>query len=171
MNPSTGTFITMDEYAGSIFEPVSLHKYLYVAANPISYCDPSGYMFTLTEEQTVAACMLILAGTALAGYTVYLNSIGFFNGTLTVGTTFTSSEILEYDAGLLTGQETSSTIGITLAESTIADTIPTEIEGNPSSSGSTGSPKKPKKPKKKDYKHLDLKEILRRFKLTPEQWH
>ena len=24
MNPSTGTFITMDEYAGSIFEPVSL---------------------------------------------------------------------------------------------------------------------------------------------------
>ena len=28
MNPSTGMFITMDEYAGSVFEPVSLHKYL-----------------------------------------------------------------------------------------------------------------------------------------------
>ncbi len=44
MNPSTGTFITMDEYAGSIFEPVSLHKYLYANANPVMYSDPSGYM-------------------------------------------------------------------------------------------------------------------------------
>ncbi len=43
MNPSTGTFITMDEYAGSIFEPVSLHKYLYANANPVTYSDPSGY--------------------------------------------------------------------------------------------------------------------------------
>lgn len=30
MNPSTGTFTTMDTYAGSIFDPTSLHKYLYV---------------------------------------------------------------------------------------------------------------------------------------------
>ncbi len=44
MNPSTGTFITMDEYAGSIFEPVSLHKYLYANANPVMYSDPSGYL-------------------------------------------------------------------------------------------------------------------------------
>ncbi len=50
MNPSTGSFITMDEYAGSIFEPVSLHKYLYANANPVTYCDPSGYFsFSLQD--------------------------------------------------------------------------------------------------------------------------
>lgn len=43
MNPTTGTFISMDTYQGSIFEPATLHKYLYANANPVTYCDPSGY--------------------------------------------------------------------------------------------------------------------------------
>ena len=34
MNPSVGTFISMDSYEGSIDDPVSLHKYLYANANP-----------------------------------------------------------------------------------------------------------------------------------------
>ena len=48
MNPSTGTFTTMDTYAGSIFDPTSLHKYLYANANPVTYVDSSGY-FGLTD--------------------------------------------------------------------------------------------------------------------------
>ncbi len=43
MNPSTGTFISMDSYQGNLYDPVSLHKYLYVAANPVMYTDPTGY--------------------------------------------------------------------------------------------------------------------------------
>ncbi len=43
MNPSTGSFISMDSYQGSIYDPVSLHKYLYANANPVMYTDPSGY--------------------------------------------------------------------------------------------------------------------------------
>ena len=35
MNPSVGTFISMDSYSGSIDDPVSLHKYLYANANPV----------------------------------------------------------------------------------------------------------------------------------------
>lgn len=48
MNPTTGTFITMDTYPGSIFDPVSLHRYLYANANPVMNSDPTGY-YTLSE--------------------------------------------------------------------------------------------------------------------------
>ena len=48
MNPSTGTFISMDSYQGSLEDPVSLHKYLYANANPVMYTDPSGY-FSIAE--------------------------------------------------------------------------------------------------------------------------
>jgi len=46
MNPETGTFTSMDTYAGTLDNPVSLHKYLY--ANLVMYTDPSGY-FSLAE--------------------------------------------------------------------------------------------------------------------------
>ncbi|HWQ92089.1 MAG TPA: RHS repeat-associated core domain-containing protein [Clostridia bacterium] len=41
-NPQVGRFWTMDNYEGHKKEPISLHKYLYCHANPISNVDPSG---------------------------------------------------------------------------------------------------------------------------------
>ena len=55
MNPATGTFITQDTYQGSIFEPATLHKYLYANANPVMYTDPSGYMFGQTAVLNMRA--------------------------------------------------------------------------------------------------------------------
>ena len=43
MDTSTGRFISQDTYQGTINDPVSLHKYLYANANPVTYTDPSGY--------------------------------------------------------------------------------------------------------------------------------
>ena len=38
----------MDSYAGSLDNPVSLHKYLYADANPVMNTDPTGY-FSLMD--------------------------------------------------------------------------------------------------------------------------
>ena len=47
MDTTTGRFISQDTYQGDINDPVSLHKYLYCASNPISYIDSNGNCFGL----------------------------------------------------------------------------------------------------------------------------
>lgn len=59
MNPATGTFITQDTYPGTIFDPTSLHKYLYANANPVTYCYPTGYA-GLADTMTASAGFSIL---------------------------------------------------------------------------------------------------------------
>ncbi len=56
MDPTTGTFTSMDTYSGSLSEPMSLHKYLFANSNPVAYCDPSGHEASL---QGMVAAMTI----------------------------------------------------------------------------------------------------------------
>ena len=73
MNPSTGTFISMDSYQGSIYDPVTLHKYLYANANPVMYTDPSGYSSTLKENMTCLTISTIIASSFILANQVALN--------------------------------------------------------------------------------------------------
>ncbi len=54
MDPETRTFTSMDTWQGNLYEPVTLHKYLYANANPVKYQDPSE-MFSLPELNTTMA--------------------------------------------------------------------------------------------------------------------
>ena len=44
-DPATGRFSRMDPFAGINSDPISLHKYLYIGADPINRIDPSGLVF------------------------------------------------------------------------------------------------------------------------------
>ena len=67
MNPFTGTFISMDSYQGSIYDSVSLHKYLYANANPVMYTDPSGYATDKNLAETaVAATIAVMLASSVA---------------------------------------------------------------------------------------------------------
>jgi RHS repeat-associated protein len=83
MNPSTGTFISQDAYQGSVYDPVSLHKYLYANANPVMYSDPSGYKTSLGEMVTAFAIQAELAiCEAMANHSAMMIFNGLIGGVI-----------------------------------------------------------------------------------------
>lgn len=62
-NSEIGRFITVDPFRGSVYDPPSLHKYLYGRNNPISYVDPSG-LFSLAGVVTIAMIVITIMSIA-----------------------------------------------------------------------------------------------------------
>jgi len=60
-NQNSGRFTRRDTYEGSLSEPITLHKYLYGNANPVTYTDPTG-LFSAGEAQAAADIANTLAG-------------------------------------------------------------------------------------------------------------
>ena len=81
MNPSTGTFISMDSYEGSIYDPDTLHKYLYANGNPVTYSDPSGNMFDLSSTTLGMGIQSVLNNAVQICYRGVMS--GLINMTLT----------------------------------------------------------------------------------------
>jgi len=63
MNPVVGRFVSVDPWEGDPQAPVSLHRYLYANASPISFHDPAGEA-TLSNLMATMAVGGILAGVA-----------------------------------------------------------------------------------------------------------
>ena len=74
MNPGTGSFISMDSYTGSIYDPASLHRYTYVKDNPVMYKDPSGY-----KPDSLTGTSIALGIREVLSHVVELNCIGILN--------------------------------------------------------------------------------------------
>ena len=59
-NPLTGRFLSRDPEDGSPFIPATLHKYLYVGANPVKYVDPTGREAAEEEGVTISLSPALL---------------------------------------------------------------------------------------------------------------
>jgi RHS repeat-associated protein len=70
-----GRFWTMDTFQGSPNDPITLHKYLYVGADPLDRADPRGNDFDLASLQTAGAAFTTLATTALVSFQNVLGSV------------------------------------------------------------------------------------------------
>jgi RHS repeat-associated protein len=63
---STGRFITTDPFPGTLFDPGSLHRYLYANSNPVNNSDPSG-MSPLTDVLLTSMIRGLLVGSLFSG--------------------------------------------------------------------------------------------------------
>src|SRR5439155_21108875 len=71
LNISTGRFISIDTDEGGLFEPLSLHKYLYTNSDPANRKDPSGQE-SIAEVSSSFAVQATLATIATVALTTVL---------------------------------------------------------------------------------------------------
>jgi RHS repeat-associated protein len=98
MNSKTGMFVSMDPFAGMLFEPQSLHRYTYAANDPVNRIDPSGQMSLVTVSVSLGILNTIAAGTMahLRGYSTGESIlIGLGAGATTVIVVYGGSLLLE----------------------------------------------------------------------------
>jgi len=69
-NQNTGRFTQMDTWMGNNQDPVTLHKYLYANADPVTYTDPTGN-FSMGSMMSAIGTMGSLANTAMTAYDVF----------------------------------------------------------------------------------------------------
>jgi len=68
-NQNTGRFTQMDTWMGNNQDPVTLHKYLYANADPVTYTDPTGNF----SMGSVMSSIGTMGNLAMRGYNAYSN--------------------------------------------------------------------------------------------------
>jgi RHS repeat-associated protein len=77
LDTATGRFITPDPFAGTEFDPPSLHQYLYARLDPVSNTDPTGRFFSIGGMAMTAAIMGTLSS---IGTMLYAGIVGKSRG-------------------------------------------------------------------------------------------
>jgi RHS repeat-associated protein len=102
---ATGRFLSTDPAPGQLFDPLTLHKYLYAGADPVNKADPSGLDFTLlgisfSFAQWAGLSALAGVGAGLLTYAVTKSKVAAFAiggavflGLLTFGISLEASAI------------------------------------------------------------------------------
>ena len=90
-DPESGRFMTHDPYVGNPDEPVTLHRYLYGNANPVTYIDPSGRFSSLLELTTSFVIRSTIRSIRLTGISHVASSLLSkstveWSGSMTIGT-------------------------------------------------------------------------------------
>ena len=123
----------MDEYAGSVFEPVSLHKYLYANANPVMFNDPSGYsaVATLPEQTAVIGIMGVLAASVIVPcFAWFAESMALWLTDICDYCVIKSNDVVKWAEGLLDGSETSASIGDKTSDENTPDVVDEDDKQN-----------------------------------------
>jgi RHS repeat-associated protein len=77
-NPLTGRFMGRDPWSGNQYDPKMLHKYLYVASNPVSYVDPRGtdlFEYAMENNAAVPEAKLVSIYNCFSGATLTAASL------------------------------------------------------------------------------------------------
>ena len=163
----------MDTYQGSIFDPVSLHKYLYANANPVMNVDPSGYA-TLTGQQVAVAGIAVMASAVLVNDTWAMNVYHNLKNTFAENSYFSPKYIFHVDdifimhiaSGLLTSAEANEEISAEITSDATSGT------GAAAPDPKNNKNKKNKKKKDdKNYKNYDPEEIEKKYGLEEGEFH
>jgi RHS repeat-associated protein len=90
MDPRTGRFASVDPFEGRIFDPPTLHKYLYAGADPVNKIDPSGRELTVGQLAVVGAMIGALSAISIvqprsALETAKVGLVGALIGALVLG--------------------------------------------------------------------------------------
>jgi len=172
MNPSTGTFTTMDTYQGSIFDPVSLHKYLYANANPVMNSDPSGYA-TLTGTQVAVLGATFIAAAIASNSTWAMNVYKNIRSSFAANSYFVPKYIFQIDdvfvthiaSGLLTSADANDEVSSEITSGATSGTGAASPDPDPNNK------KNKKKKDDKNYKNYDPEEIEKKYGLEEGEFH
>ena len=79
-----GRFATEDPVNGFVFDPQTLHKYVYALNNPMNRLDPSG-MFSLAEASVTVSISSVLSSIALTHFTFFAMQVKIIDGLIEPG--------------------------------------------------------------------------------------
>ena len=94
LNPDSGRFWSMDSYEGRRNDPISLHKYAYANANPVSFVDPSGHFGSLYEFGLAKGADTTIEKSLYAGFHFRLIA-AIAGATVVTGTAITGEVIVQ----------------------------------------------------------------------------